>query len=259
MTYAAGDWFSSEDADEVIMGFEAAELEQRKIGDKIFIPRINKVMTVAGIFERTGTQDDGILFLPLKTAQRIFDIPGQLSGIGIKLKEISDLRTFEEDLYEEPGIQVISMAQVKGTIFNLISSAQVLINSIAVIALLIAVIGVINTILMSVFERTREIGVMKALGASRQEVFQIVCMETALICLAGGVTGTIVAKTGGRLMEAGVRHFLPFAPQGELILIGPELLVMAIVGTVVIGLLAGIYPAFRASSMMPVEAIRRGE
>lgn len=257
--YSSGDWFSGENADEVIMGYEAAELEQRKIGDKVFIPRINKVLTVAGIFERTGTQDDGIIFIPLKTAQRIFNLSDQLTGIGIKLKQLSEIRSFEEDLYEEPGIQVISMAQVKGTIFNLVASAKVLINSIAVIATLIAVIGVVNTILMSVFERTREIGVMKALGASRFEVFQIIWFETTLICFAGGVMGSFVAKVGGHLIEFLIRQFLPFAPRGELILISSELLIYAIVGTIVLGLLAGFYPAYRAASMVPVEAIRRGE
>ena len=259
MKFASGSWYSNENADEVIMGYEAAELEQRKVGDKIFIPRINKILTVRGIFERSGNQDDGIIFLPLLSAQRIFEIPNQLTGIGIKLKDFSYIRKFEEDLYEEPGIQVISMAQVKGTIFNLISSAKILVNSTAIIALIIAIIGVINTILMSVFERTREIGVMKALGASRFEVFQIICFETTLICFFGGIVGSLLAKFGGQMIEQIIRNFLPFAPQGQLILISTELLGAAILGAIAVGLIAGFYPAFRASSMVPVEAIRKGE
>ena len=136
-----------------------------QIGDKIFVPGRNEVLTVAGIFERTGTQDDGIIFLPLNTAQKIFEVPGKLTGIGIKLKDMGQLSKFEEDLYNEPGIQIISLAQVKGTILNLVSSAKAMTNSVAMIAVIIAVIGVVNTILMSVFERTSEIGVMKAIGA----------------------------------------------------------------------------------------------
>ena len=100
------------------MGYEAAELEQRSVGDKIFIPDKEVVLTVGGIFERTGTQDDGTMFLPMKATQRIFGVEDKLTGIGIKLKELQKLPEFEERLYSMPAIQVISMAQVKGTILN---------------------------------------------------------------------------------------------------------------------------------------------
>ncbi len=257
--FKSGKWFSGEDADEVIIGYEAAELEQRSAGDQIFIPNLNKTLKVVGIFERTGTQDDGIVFMPLKTAQRIFDLPGKLSGIGIKLKNIGQMSDFEESLYNEPGIQVISMAQVKGTIFNLVSSSRAMTNSIAFIAILIAVIGVINTILMSVFERTKEIGVMKAIGASRLDIFRIIWLETTLICILGGVLGDIIAILGTSIVEQIIRKVLPYAPVGKLVIITPSLLLGSFIGAVVMGLAAGIYPAYRASSMRPVEAIRSGE
>jgi putative ABC transport system permease protein len=258
MVFRSGGWFSADDAQEALMGYEAAELEQRVVGDQIVIPGVDKVVTVAGIFERTGTQDDGINFLPLKTAQDIFGLPNKLTGIGIKLKDIADLSAFEEDLYNEPGIQIISMAQVRGTIFNLISSARVMASSIALIAIFVAVIGVINTILMSVFERTQEIGVMKALGASRFDVFQIIWTETTLICGLGGIVGGVLAVVGGNAVEHVLRRILPYAPGGQLVLITPRLLLASLLGAMLLGLIAGLYPAYRASTMRPVEAIRRG-
>lgn len=257
--FKEGGWFSSDDTEEAVMGYEVAELEQRVVGDKIFIAGINQVLTVVGIFERTGTQEDGVIFVPLKTAQRIFGLENKLTGIGIKLKEISDLGPFEEDLYNEPGIQIVSMAQVKGTIFNLISSARVMASAIALIAVFVAVIGVVNTILMSVFERTQEIGVMKALGASRLDVFQIIWVETVLICAIGGVVGSLLAVAGGNAVERLLRGILPYAPSGKLVLVTPGLLGASFAGAIALGLVAGIYPALRASSMRPVEAIRRGE
>lgn len=257
--FKSGGWFSGLDADEAIMGYEAAELEQRLAGDQIFIPNINKVLTVKGIFERTGTQDDGIIFIPLATSQRIFNLPGKLTGIGIKLKDIQRIGEFEESLYNEPGIQVVSLAQVRGTILNLVASARAMANSIALIAIFIAVIGVTNTILMSVFERTREIGVMKALGASASDIFKIIWTETVLICVFGGLFGVILAAAGSALVEKIIRHTLPYAPAGRLVLIKPEVLLIAFLSTVVMGLIAGTYPALRASAMKPVEAIRAGE
>jgi putative ABC transport system permease protein len=258
-TFKSGGWFSSETADEAIMGYEAAEVEQRLVGDKIFIPNINKVLTVVGIFERTGTQDDGIIFLPLKTAQQIFSLPNKLTGVGIKLKDIHEISNFEEDLYNEPGIQIISMAQVRGTILNLISSAKILASSVAVIAIFIAAIGVLNTILMSVFERTREIGVMKAIGASAVDVFKLIWAETILVCASGGILGGLLAFLGSGVVEYILKKILPYAPSGQLVLIKPSLLITALLGAVLLGIIAGIYPAWRASSMRPVEAIRTGE
>lgn len=258
-SFKSGGWFSGESVDEVIMGYEAAEIEQRLVGDKVFVPGVDKVLTVAGIFERTGTQDDGIIFMPLKTAQYIFDLPGKLTGIGIKLKDIEALSDFEEDLYNEPGIQVISLAQVRGTIYNLISSARMMANSVALIAILIAIIGVVNTILMSIFERTREIGVMKALGASRLDVFKIVWIETTLICVFGGILGNILAFFGTNIAEEIIRQILPYSPTGKLVLITPYLVFIALIGAILIGIVAGIYPALRASVMNPIKSIRSSE
>jgi len=258
-TFKVGGWFSAEDADEAIMGYEAAELEQRAVGDRILIPGTEKIFTVVGIFERTGTQDDGVIFMPLKTVQTVFELPGKITGIGIKLKELRQLASFEEDLYDEPAIQVVSMAQVKGTIFNLMSSAKVLASSIAIVAIVIAAVGVIYTILMTVFERTKEIGVMKALGASRMDIFFLIWIETTLICLIGGVVGGLLAVLGGSVVEQVMELILPYAPSGRLVLISPRLLVSTLVGTVIMGLVAGFYPAFRAASMRPVEAIRSAD
>lgn len=257
--FKSGGWFSGNDVDEAIMGYEAAELEQRSVGDKIFIPGIGKVLMVVGIFERTGTQDDGIIFIPLAFAQKIFNLQGKLTGIGIKLKDIHDIAKFEEDLYNEPGIQVISLAQVRGTILNLVSSARAMASSIALIAIFIAVIGVTNTILMSVFERTREIGMMKALGASATDIFKIIWIETTLICVIGGFFGMALAFFGSHIVEQIIRHALPYAPAGKLVFIRPQMLFASFLATVIMGLVAGTYPALRASLMKPIEAIRSGE
>lgn len=257
--FRAGGWFSGSDTDEAIMGYEVAELEQRAVGDEILIPTLNKVLKVKGILERTGTQDDGIIFIPLASARRIFELPGKLTGIGIKLKNIQDTAALEEDLYNEPGIQVVSLAQVRGTILNLVSSARIMANSVAVIAIAIALIGVTNTILMSVFERTREIGVMKAMGASAFDIFNLIWAETVLLCMAGGIVGIGLAFLGSHVVEQVIRKTLPFAPDGKLVLIEPVLLITSFAGTLVMGLVAGTYPALRASRMKPVDAIRSGE
>jgi putative ABC transport system permease protein len=259
----SGEWFSSDDANEVILGYNAAESIQKKlqktIGDKISIPGEDTNLVIVGIFERTASLEDGDFFLPLKTAQRIFEIEGKLTSIGIKLKQIDRLQAFEERLYPIASIQVISMSQVKGTILNLVNSAKILIMSVAFIAIFVAIIGVINTILMSVFERTQEIGIMKAIGASKLDIFKLIWIETLIICTLGGFFGSIVAIFGGNFTELLVRKVMPYAPGGKLLLITPELLLFSFLGVIIIGIISGLYPAFKAASMRPIEVIRSGE
>jgi putative ABC transport system permease protein len=165
---------------------------------------------------------------------------------------------FEEDFYNEPGIQIVSLAEVRGTILNLISSARTMTTAVAMIAVIIAVIGVVNTILMSVFERTTEVGVMKAIGASRLDIFRIIWAETTLICVFGGFLGGVIAIVGSKIVEYILKQVLPYAPSGTLVIITPRILSFSFAGAIIMGLVAGLYPAFRASSMKPIEAIRRG-
>ncbi len=259
VVFKDGGWFSGVNASEAILGYEAAELMQKSVGDEISVPERNVTLTIVGIFDRTATQEDGTVFLPLKTTQSIFESEEKLTGIGIKLKELENIAAFEERLYPIASIQVISMNQVKGTILNLVNSAKILIVSVAFIAIFVAIIGVINTILMSVLERTQEIGIMKAIGASKLDIFQIIWMETLIVCILGGIFGSVIAILGGNLIELLVRSVMPYAPGGRLLLITPRLLFISFLGVIAIGIFSGIYPAFKAASMKPIEVIRSGE
>lgn len=259
MRFKSGGWFSSDISREVIMGYEVAELEQRLSGDKLFIPGIEGDFTVAGILERTGTHDDGTIFMPLHTVQSLFKLEKKLTGVGIKLKDISMIPEFEESLYNVPAIQVISMAQVKGTILGLIQSAQVMVTAVAVIAVIVAVFGVINTLLMSVMERTHEFGMFKSVGASGKQIFLLILYETMLICIVATMSGNIVVWLGAKGVENIVRMALPYAPYGELVVITPGIMIISLFGAIFVGILSGIYPAIRASRLSPAEAIRREE
>jgi len=83
-------------------------------------------------------------------------------------------------------------------------------------------------VIMSIFERTREIGVMKAIGASNLDIFKLVWLETILVCAAGGIGGSIIAILGGNVVEYFVKRILPYAPSGKLILITPQLLIISL-------------------------------
>jgi putative ABC transport system permease protein len=250
-----GGWFSEAMAAEAVMGYEAAELEQRAVGDMIIVPEKNVQLKVVGILERTGSQDDGTIFVPLKKLQQISGLD-KITTIGIKVKKDADITRLEKALYQLPDLQVVSFSQVKQTIMKLIATARVMVFSISVIALLIAMVGVVNTILMSVLERTQEIGILKTMGAMPGDIFILVWTETLILCTSGGVAGIGLALVFARFSDFLVRKTLPYAPGGELVAIDMKLAGLTLAIIVGAGLLSGIYPAWKAGRMRPLESIR---
>jgi len=256
LKFHTGGWFTESEAAEAVFGYEAAELEQREVGDSYLIPEKNVEVKVVGVHERTGTQDDGTIFLPFRTVQRVFGISNELTGIGIKVRKEADIAKFEEKMYALPDVQVVSLAQVKTTIMNLVGTARVLVFSIAVIAILIAMMGVVNTILMSVMERRQEIGILKSMGAQALDIFKLVWLETVILCLAGGAVGSVLAVGTAKLTDVLVRNLLPYAPSGGLVQINVRLVLVTLGVVTLIGLLSGIYPSWRAGRLRPLDAIR---
>jgi putative ABC transport system permease protein len=256
LEFKQGNWFTNPDAMEAVLGYEAAELEQREVGDKLLIVEKNVEVKVVGILKRTGTQDDGTVFLPLKTVQKIFGVKDELTGIGIKVKKDANMAQFEEKMYKLPDVQVVSLAQVKQTIMTLVSTAKVMVFSIALIAILISVVGVINTILMSVMERLQEIGILKSMGATAWDIFKLIWLETLILCISGGIIGAALAMATAKLTEVLIRQLLPYAPSGGLVQINLPLVILTFGVVILIGLLSGVYPSWKAGRVRPLEAIR---
>jgi putative ABC transport system permease protein len=255
LPFKAGGWFKEPEAAEAVFGYEVAELEQREVGDLYLIPEKEVEVKVVGVLERTGTQDDGTIFLPIKTVQRIFDVH-ELTSIGIKVRKDADMKAFEDKMYKLPDVQVVSLSQVKTTIMTLVSTARVMVFSIALIAILIAMMGVVNTVLMSVMERRQEIGILKSMGAMAGDVFKLVWLETVILCVGGGLVGTGLALLTARLTDVLVRRLLPYAPSGGLVAIDAGLVATALAVVTAIGLVSGMYPSWKAARMRPLDTIR---
>ncbi len=256
LKFKQGGWFTDPAARVAVLGYEAAELEQREVGDKMLIPDKNIELTVVGILERSGTQDDGTIFVPIRMLQEEFGQQGKLTAVGIKVDRKADTAALENRLYDLPDVQVVSMAQVKNTIMSLVATAKVMVLSIAVIAILIAMVGVINTILMSVFERFQEIGIMKSMGAMPKDVFRMIWTETIILCLLGGALGLALALGLAQVTDLLIRRLLPYTPTGRLILIDGPLMATTFAVVLGIGLVSGMYPAWRAARVRPLESIR---
>ena len=256
LKFKQGAWFTDSEASEAVVGYEAAELEQREVGDLLLIPEKNVEIKVVGVLTRSGTADDGTIFMPLRAVQRIFGKEGLITAAGIKVDKNANLTELENKLYDLPDVQVVSMAQVKTTIMSLVSTAKVMVFSIALIAILIAMLGVINTILMSVFERVQEIGIIKSMGAMPWDVFRMIWTETVILCLLGGGLGIGFSFVLAKITDVLIRRLLPYTPTGSLIIINGSLALLTLGVVVAIGLISGVYPAWRASRVRPLESIR---
>ncbi len=240
--------------------------QEKEIEKEIEKPVFNAyTFKVVGILERGGSKDDGSYFIQIEDAQRIFRKYKMLTGIGIKLNDLARLPMFTDRVYNRKELgetQVISLAEVKGTILNLVQTAKILVMSVAFIAIIVALIGVMNTILMSVFERTKEIGIMKAIGASRTDIFKLIWLETIIICALGGLVGTFLAVVGGTYIERLIRGVMSqagYVPAGQIVHFTPQIIIGCCFGAIILGDLYGIWPALRAASMRPIEVIRGGE
>ncbi|MEW6595084.1 MAG: FtsX-like permease family protein [Thermodesulfobacteriota bacterium] len=243
--------------DEVLLGAEVAGHMKLNAGDTLTYAGAARPLRVAGVVQKTGSQDDAFVYLPLATARKLLDKPGGATAIGVKVREPEKISTITTALEEKaPGIQIVTMGQVMNSIANLAASARSLSISIACIAVLISAVGVMNAILMAVFERTQEIGMMRAIGASRGDVFRMILTETTLLTVSGGLAGIVMAMGGAPLIEAFVRTILPYMPSGEMVTFDPLLAAASLLFALAIGLLAGLFPAWKASTINPIEAIK---
>jgi putative ABC transport system permease protein len=263
--YARGRWFTGEDT--AILGSTVARSMGVTAGDTITIedePRVPETeVKVAGVLERTNSQDDGLIFLPQGTLQRIFGLEEKLVVILVKLRDVSRtdevasaLRVASADA--DAGMNVFPLSELLNTLTSLLSSTRVFVLAIVAVAFVIGGVGVLTTILMAVYERTREIGMMKAMGAGKADVFRLVWLETLFTTLAGGFVGIGLALLSGRGVVALLRLVLPHTPADFALGMTGTTFAICIGVSVVLGVIAGTWPAWRAASISPIAAIRGG-
>ena len=249
-----GQWFTGPDS--IMLGTEAARVEKRKVGDKVYFPGIDAEFTVSGIIERTGSEDDGFFFLPLATAQKVFKKEGKLTGVGVSLSNVEDFEKVKGQIEMLPDVYVVSKDQIMQQIMSITGSSKTLMAAVLIIALVVSFLGVINTVLMSVFEMIREFGYMRCIGASPAHIFFIVVFETLMICIAGGIFGVIFGMAFASLTDQWLHDLLPYAPAGRFIIFDPLIMLASVAFATVAGLLAGIIPGLKAAHASPMEAVR---
>src|SRR5207247_817264 len=169
------------------------------------------------------------------------------TAVAVRLKDPTQIAAVAKRLGRLRGAEVVTVSELMGTMLSLVGAARSLLLCIVAIAVTIAALGVLNTMSAAVLERTAEIGVLRAVGASRADIFSAVWTEGTLLALVGGVMGIALALAAGRAIEAAMRGLLPIA-SGHLLAPDPALAAGCLMFVAAVGAIAGIYPSLRAAS-----------
>jgi len=234
---------------QVLVGWKAAEQMGVEIGDTLSL--LDRNFRVVGIFE-TGLPFEEIgVVIGLQEAQTLFGMLHQAQFYAISLRDPEQVEQVQRELQEEfPDIDFSLTSELTEDMSDL-RVLQEMVGQISFLAIFIGGVGILNTMLMSVLERTGEIGVLRALGWRRRRVLGTILQESLILGAIGGVCGIFLGFGLGSLIGLTPGMFGAMKP-----LYTPQLLVQAVIVAAVAGVVGGLYPAWRATRMRPVEALR---
>jgi len=228
-------------------------------------------LRVAGIINETGGEPDYSVYLPLELTKslnewangyRINYNKDGYSQVIVKVEDASQALDIAEQI-TAMGFQAMTPQSFLQGINSFFVVLQVIFGGVGAIALLVAAIGIANTMAMSILERTREIGLMKAVGATNRDVLSIFLGEAAGIGFIGGLGGIVIGWLAAQGMNvlaivylAGQASQQGGAPPSVAVYTPIWLPIFALIFSTLIGMLSGLYPALRAATMIPVQALK---
>jgi len=240
------------------------------LGDDLFDKEIlvknsikieDKKFRVVGVFKETGTiGTDNIIFTPIETTRNLFNEPNAVTIIAAKVQEGLDVEEIREKIEsklkrarDNEDFDVITPAQIIEQLSLILGVVQFILIGIAAISLVVGGIGIMNSMYTSVLERTRDIGIMKSIGAKNSDVLMIFVFEAGIFGLVGGLVGGI-GGTAVSFLIKGIAKVFNFGLLS--ISVNYGLIVFATLFAFAVGVIAGLAPAYRAAKLKPVDALR---
>ena len=273
---SSGRYLDPGDENVIVVGYNIANgmfKQQLLLNTQINVE--GKLFKIVGILQQSGGfgGGDNAIVMPISAARTILTnvVTNQFSSIQVEVADPNSVNATSNAIEQRllvlrhanentKDFSVSSAQTFQSTISTVTNTLDLFLAGIATISLLVGAIGIANTMFMSVMERTRQIGVLKALGTTNSEVTLLYLTESSIMGLIGGLLGIsfgfiasgIVSELGVRILAVGGRSF----GGGSLTVITPDLILFALGFSVLIGALSGILPARRASKLEPVEALR---
>jgi putative ABC transport system permease protein len=242
-----GSYLASEK--DMLVGTSAAELLGLGLGDEVAIN--NYVFTVGGILAPNGSNDDYQLFTPLAALQKAVDKENKVSAIDIRaLCNACPVEMIADAINNNvPGLRAVAVKQVAATEMGMLERINRLMYALAGITLVIGSFGVMNTMMTSVHERIKDIGIMRAVGSSQQQIMAMFLEEAFIIGLIGGVFGYVA----GSLLAYAIG---PLIFEGTKVLWMAVYLPVSLVVAVAVAVVATVYPAYRATRIRVADSFR---
>lgn len=251
LTVTSGRLPKDENEQAVVLGQTAAEVLKKKVGDTLQIEATE--LAVVGIVNGGALVEDGSIILALPVFQTLMASEGKINVVDVRAQPgmtEEQLQVLCAEINKvAPEVRAVSVAQH----FNN-SQGYKMIRAMSwgtsLLAVLVGVLGVMNTMLMTVFERKQEICVLLALGWKRSRIVRMVLWESALLGFAGGIGGVLLGILGVEAMQNAPAIKGLLEPD-----LSPSLLLKAVAIAVVVGVLSGLYPAWRSSRLNPAAAL----
>jgi putative ABC transport system permease protein len=247
-----GTIYSNGSTNEIIIGKTAAQDLNKTVGDSITI--FGDDFKITGIFETGSFMQDRGAFMPLNTLQNLTSNDGKISDIVVKVTDnanVTDVSKSIEDAYPNE-LSTTTAADQASRMNDALGTIDTATWAISLLAIVIGGVGVINTMIMSVYERTREIGVLKAVGWRGRRILGMILGESIVLTVTAAIVGSIVGVVG---VEALLSYSSTFGTMIQPVF-SLELFLRAFGIAILVGVVGGIYPAYRASRLAPTEALR---
>jgi len=250
LTLGKGRFLERGDTYQTYVGSSLARTYNLDVGSKLEIH--DKNFTVVGVAEYSGSFFDSVAVVPLKQAQKLYDREGFVMAILAKPDEGVDAERLAKNIkLSVDGVDVFSPTELRRQVEQSLVIFTVITISAALLAAIIGGLSVMNTMLMSVTERTHEFGILRALGAETRDILLMTVGEASVMGLLGGMLGVALGMLATYYLNAWL------ITQGvTLFLVTPRLVAIAMLFATLLGMFSGLYPAYRASMMNPVEALR---
>ena len=256
-----GRFFRSGEKNGIIIGWKIAHDDFKKeILARSNININNIQFKVIGIFEKTGTDVDDRIYMPLEDARELFNKRDIVNVFVVKVKDGIDVEEAAEDIkrelqkhYEEEQFTVFTPKQLLSQLKSILGIVTFLLSGIAAISLVVGGIGIMNSMFTSVLERTRDIGVMKSIGATNKQILVMFLVESGLIGLIGGILGVVLGISIAEIVEIIAANF-GFSLLA--ITLNFKIIVFMLLFSFGIGMISGVVPAYQAAKLKPVDALR---
>ncbi|MEX0799765.1 MAG: ABC transporter permease [Dehalococcoidia bacterium] len=245
-----GELWAAGAEDEILLGSRAADDLGAGVGDTVEIE--DREFRVSGIHQSGRLWEDGGAYAPLEVAQEIAGKSGVVTAVFVSVEQGANPAAVAAGIEEDfPNLATVTNVDDYAKVDQGIQTLDAVNIAISVLAVGIGAIGVMNTMVMSVLERTREIGILRAVGWSGRRILRMIIAESLILCVLAAFVGAVlgILATRAILLIDTVSNLLE--PQYT-----PEVFIRALVVAVVVALVGAAYPAFRAVRLTPMEALR---